>query len=83
MTKDDAPTLTAHGTKDPLVPFPQAEELEAALEKAGVVSIMIPMTDAGHGFRSEELDRRVGVFLDRYLFGNGEAEVVSEEAIGK
>ena len=32
----DPPTITLHGTKDVLVPFRLAEQLTAALEKAGV-----------------------------------------------
>jgi acetyl esterase/lipase len=63
------PFLSAHGTKDPLVPFEQAQELHKALRKAGVESTLIEMTDAGHGFRSPELDARIDQFLARHLLG--------------
>ena len=69
VSADDPPFLTAHGTKDPLVPFDQALELDAAMKKAGVSHLLIEMTNGGHGFRSEELDRRVKQFLDLHLRG--------------
>jgi acetyl esterase/lipase len=67
ISKGDAPFFTAHGTKDPLVPFAQAEELHAALQKAGVPSLLQEMTNGGHGFQSPVLDERVKQFLDLHL----------------
>lgn len=67
VSPGDAPFLTAHGTHDPLVPFAQAEEIDAALKKAGVDSLLITMTNGGHGFRSPELDQRIQQFLDLHL----------------
>lgn len=69
VSSDDPPFLTAHGTIDPLVPFDQAEELDAAMKKAGVSHLLIQMTNGGHGFRSEELDKRVKQFFDLHLRG--------------
>jgi acetyl esterase/lipase len=69
ITADDPPILTAHGTKDPLVPFAQAQELDAALKKAGVPHLLMEMTGAGHGFRSAALDERIGQFFDLHLRG--------------
>lgn len=69
ISKGDAPFFTAHGTKDPLVPYAQAEELHAALQKAGVPSLLQEMTNGGHGFRSPVLDERVKQFLDLHLRG--------------
>lgn len=69
VSGDDPPFLTAHGTKDPLVPFDQALELDAAMKEAGVPHLLIEMTNGGHGFRSEELDRRVQQFFDLHLRG--------------
>lgn len=69
ITADDPPFLTAHGTQDPLVPYDQAKELDAAMKKAGVSHLLVEMTDGGHGFRSEELDRRVKQFFDLHLRG--------------
>jgi len=37
ISKDDPPFLTAHGTKDPLVPFAQAEELHAGLKSRSLI----------------------------------------------
>ncbi len=69
ITSDDPPFLTAHGTKDPLVPYAQALELDAALRKAGVPSLVMEMTGGGHGFRSHELDGRIEQFFDLHLRG--------------
>ncbi|MBX7211267.1 MAG: alpha/beta hydrolase fold domain-containing protein [Verrucomicrobiaceae bacterium] len=69
VSGDDPPFLTAHGTKDPLVPYDQALELDAAMEKAGVSHLLIEMTNGGHGFRSPDLDLRVKQFFDLHLRG--------------
>lgn len=69
VTKDDAPHLVAHGSEDPLVPFPQSEALAKSLVAAGVECTLIRMEGGGHGFKNEELDRRVRAFLDRHLHG--------------
>ncbi len=69
VTKDDPPFLTAHGTKDPLVPYEQAVELDAAMKKAGASHLLIEMTGGGHGFRSSDLDARVKQFFDLHLRG--------------
>ena len=79
VSAGDAPVLTAHGTKDPLVPYAQALELNAALKKAGIESLLITMTNGGHGFRSPDLDQRVEKFLDKHL--RGVAADISTEAI--
>ena len=55
ISKGDAPFLTAHGTKDTLVPFAQAEELDATLRKSGVETHLIAMEGAGHGFANADL----------------------------
>lgn len=75
VSKGDAPFFTAHGTKDPLVPFAQAQEIHAALQKAGVPSLLQEMTNGGHGFRSPILDERVKLFFDLHLRGIA-AEIV-------
>jgi acetyl esterase/lipase len=69
VSKGDAPFFTAHGTKDPLVPFEQGKELHVALQQAGVPSMFQEMTDAGHGFKSKVLDERIKKFLDLHLKG--------------
>lgn len=75
VTPDDAPTLTAHGTKDLRVAFTHAERIHEALTKAGVKSVFIPVTDGGHGFKSDELTKRILQFLSIHLKGApGEVE---------
>lgn len=77
VTKDDPPFLIAHGTADPLVPCHQSELLAAALRKAGCDVTFIKMTGGGHGFRSEELDKRAAQFLEMHLRGK-KAEISAE-----
>jgi acetyl esterase/lipase len=79
ISAGDAPFLTAHGTEDPLVPYEQATELDAALKKAGVESLLITMTNGGHGFRSAELDQRIEKFFAKHL--RGIPAEISTEAI--
>lgn len=67
VSPGDAPFLTAHGTKDELVPYAQAQEIDAALKKAGVESLLIEITNGGHGFRLPELETRLGQFFAKHL----------------
>jgi acetyl esterase/lipase len=67
VTDKSAPFFTAHGTKDTLVPYSQAEEIHSALTKAGVESHLITMEGAGHGFSSGDLNQRIRQFLDNHL----------------
>ncbi len=67
VTAKSAPFLIAHGTKDLLVPYSQAEEMDKALDKAGVESHFITMSGGGHGFNSPELNLRVKAFFDKEL----------------
>lgn len=69
VTKDDAPILIMHGTKDPLVPFDQSVKFEAALKEAGVDALLVTITDGEHGFRGAEIDNRVDRFLEKHLLG--------------
>ena len=43
------PVLTMHGTKDPIVPFEQAQLLHASLRRAHATSRLEPVKDKGHG----------------------------------
>jgi acetyl esterase/lipase len=63
------PFLTVHGTKDMRVNFNNATKLHEALGKVGSPSLLLPVTDGGHGFRSAEVDRRVRQFFDLHLRG--------------
>jgi len=72
VSKDDPPFLFIHGTDDPTVPFSQSELLHAALQKAGVDSILIPVEGGGHGnFRTNEVALRMQQFFDKHLRGAG------------
>lgn len=67
VSKGDAPFLTAHGTKDEIVPYTQAVELDEKLKKAGVESYLITVREGGHGFYSDDLNDRISRFLGRHL----------------
>ena len=69
VTKDDAPFLHLHGTKDNLVPLAQPKEFDAALKAAGVSSTLITGEGAGHVFFSQELIDKIRTFLDHHLRG--------------
>ncbi|MDB6118318.1 MAG: Carboxylesterase type [Verrucomicrobiaceae bacterium] len=71
ITKDDPPFLIIHGTKDPLVPYEQAVELNKLLHDAGVPATLLTGTDAGHVFFSAELVKDMRLFLDKHLVGGG------------
>jgi dipeptidyl aminopeptidase/acylaminoacyl peptidase len=68
ITSDDPPFLIVHGTDDPLVPVNQSELLHGALKSAGVESLFVKVTGAGHGgFRSPEVSKRIHQFFDKHL----------------
>ena len=70
VTKDTAPFLILHGTKDEDVPIAQAEEFAAALMKVGV-DATLETVDDGHAFTSEAARRLLAfatvAFFDRTL----------------
>jgi acetyl esterase/lipase len=70
VTKDDAPFLILHGTKDPLVQPRQSEWLNDALKKAGVESKLEIIEGAGHGgpeFLAPERRRMIIEFFNQHL----------------
>jgi acetyl esterase/lipase len=67
ISKTSAPFFTAHGTKDPLVPYSQAEKLHSGLVAVGVETHLIKMVGGGHGFASDDLNQRIRQFLDNHL----------------
>ncbi len=70
VTKDDPPFITFHGTKDQRVAFLHAEAIHAAIQKAGVTSLLVPITDGGHGSVSHpEVKVRGQQFTDKILRG--------------
>ncbi|MGC4017566.1 MAG: alpha/beta hydrolase [Luteolibacter sp.] len=72
ITPCDPPVFIAHGTKDPLVPFSQAELLDEHLKKAMVPSYLEKMEGGGHGFSSDILTKRLMAFLSHYLRGTND-----------
>jgi dipeptidyl aminopeptidase/acylaminoacyl peptidase len=70
VSKDDPPFLLIHGTNDPAVPFNQSELLAAALQKAGVEALLVPVTGGGHGnFATPAVPERLRQFFDKHLLG--------------
>ncbi len=70
-SSDDPPFLIAHGTADNTVPFKQSETLNQALldAKVATLPVFIHVVGGGHGFHSDELNRRIGQFFDMHLRG--------------
>ena len=70
VSKDDPPFITFHGTKDQRVAFLHAEAIHAALQKAGVPSLLVPITNGGHGSVSHpEVKVRGQKFTEKILRG--------------
>lgn len=70
VTREAAPIMTVHGTKDQRVDFSNGERLDAALREAGATSLLVPVVDAGHGIPvGPELAGRIQSFWDKYLRG--------------
>jgi dipeptidyl aminopeptidase/acylaminoacyl peptidase len=70
VTKDDPPFITFHGTKDQRVAFRHAETIHTALQKAGVPSLLVPITNGGHGSVSHpDVRSRGQQFTDKILRG--------------
>ena len=70
VSKDDAPVLTFHGTKDPLLPHSQAVKLADALTAAGVPGRVELLVGEGHGWGDAVLRRTQEesyAFFDKYL----------------
>lgn len=70
VTKDDPPFITFHGTADQRVAFLHAETIHAALQKAAVPSLLIPITNGGHSSVSHpEVIARAKLFIGKTLLG--------------
>ncbi len=59
VDKNDPPIQMIHGLNDMSVPYNQSELLLAALQKAGVPSKLVPVENAGHGFKPEPKDATI------------------------
>ncbi len=70
VSKDDPPFLNIQGTADKRVAYANAEAIQAALQKAGVPTLLIPITGGGHGSVSHpEGIKRAKQFFDMHLRG--------------
>jgi len=85
VSKDDPPFMLIHGTNDQNIPFDQSERLHAALLKAEVESVLIPIA-GGEQVRwidywdlAPEVVERMRQFFDKHLLGKD--VMVSEEPI--
>jgi acetyl esterase/lipase len=70
VSKDAAPFLIVHGTRDENVPLSQAQELFEKLQSAGVPVSFVKVDD-GHTFQTPEARHRLAteafIFFNRYL----------------
>ena len=57
VSEDDPPTLLIHGDRDDLVPLSHSERIKAAFDEANVISELVVIEGAGHGFRGEDGQR--------------------------
>lgn len=70
VTQDDPPFITFQGTQDKRVAFLHAEAIHAALRKAGVPSLLVPITGGGHGsVNHPEVKARGEQFVNKVLRG--------------
>jgi len=70
VSKEDAPSLIVHGTKDELVPYPQSVELEKQLEEVGVNTILLTVDGGGHGGGfGPAVSQAMETFLSHHLLG--------------
>lgn len=70
VSGDDPPFFTFHGDADERVSYRHAELLHAALQKAGVPSMLVPVIGGGHGSVGHpEVKVRAGKFVDKHLRG--------------
>jgi dipeptidyl aminopeptidase/acylaminoacyl peptidase len=71
VTKDDPPFITFHGTADQRVAYLHAEAIHAALQKASVPSLLIPITNGGHGsVNNPEVIVRAKLFVGKTFLGS-------------
>lgn len=69
VTAGDAPFLIVHGTSDPVVPYGQATTFHAALQKAGVESVLLTVQGGGHSLNYPNVPPVVAQFLAKQLHG--------------
>lgn len=63
VTRDDAPTLLVHGTRDRLVPQRHSERIANKFEEAEVPHQLLILEGAGHGFVSQQAEEAEAAVL--------------------
>ena len=64
VTPDDAPTLLVVGQKDELVPIKHSQDIHVAFESKKVISKLVVLPDAGHGFQGKDKDAAMQTLVD-------------------
>jgi acetyl esterase/lipase len=64
LSKDDAPILIFHGTKDQLVPPSQATKLAEAMSRVGLPGRLELLVGEGHGWTGREMKRTMNDTYD-------------------
>jgi dipeptidyl aminopeptidase/acylaminoacyl peptidase len=67
VSNDDPPTLLIHGDADTLVDVSNSHEMYAALQAQGVVSNVIIIPGAGHGFRGDDAVLATAAMVDWFV----------------
>lgn len=68
VTSDDPPVYICHGTQDDVVPFQQAEVMEAKLKAEKIPVTIAKKEGAGHGWKNMNDDEKAFVaWFDQYL----------------
>lgn len=57
VSADDPPTLLIAGDQDQLVPIKHSQDIQTAFEAANVISKLVVIEGAGHGFRGDDAVR--------------------------
>jgi acetyl esterase/lipase len=73
LSRGDAPVLTFHGTKDPIVPYAQATMFHREMSRLSVPGRLVTIEGQGHGWGGEQVERTntaTYAFFDRYLKGS-------------
>jgi acetyl esterase/lipase len=72
ISKDDAPFLHIHGTKDNIVPYAQAKEFDEKLDATGIPSTLLSGEGGPHVFFSADMILKIRAFISHHLLGTPE-----------
>ena len=77
VSDDDPPSLMIHGDQDTLVPLVHSERILTAFQEAGVVTDLIVIEGAGHGFQGEAAETATAALVswfERHLLAGDGAQ---------